>query len=80
MQPFKHKEAAAERNDPMFSNVVPQVYVTSRRPSDLVGNLHTCWCVSREFDSCQSRISILSSVAESVSTRVSKVQPLVDEL
>ena len=33
-----------------------------------------------EFDSCQIRIFILASVAESVGTRVRKIQPLVDEL
>ena len=31
------------------------------RPSGLVGNLHTCWCGSREFDSYQSRVCVLSS-------------------
>ena len=39
-----------------------------RRPSGLVGNLHTCWCGSREFDSYQSRICVFSFVTESVGT------------
>ena len=46
----------------------------------LVGNLHTCGCGSREFDSYQCRIFVFSSVSESVRTRVSTIQPLVDEL
>ena len=39
-----------------------------RRPSGLVGNLHTCLCGSREFDSYQIRICVLSFVTESVGT------------
>ena len=39
----------------------------ARRPSSLVGNLH-CLCGSREFDSSQSRICVLSSVTGSVGT------------
>ena len=41
---------------------------TVRRPSDLliVGNLHTCLCGSREFDSYQSKICVLSFVTVSV--------------
>ena len=34
----------------------------------LVGNLHTCYCGSREFDSYQSTIFVLSSLTESVVT------------
>ena len=42
---------------------------SNRRPSGLVGNLHTCYKYgSREFTSYQSRIFILAFVAESVST------------
>ena len=26
------------------------------RPSGLVGNLHTCWCGSREVDSCPQNL------------------------
>ena len=37
-------------------------------------------CGSRESDSCQRRIFILAFVVESVRTRVSKIQPMVDEL
>ena len=51
-----------------------------RRPSGLVGNLHTCSCGSREFDSYQTRICVLSFLTESEGARVSKIQPLVDEL
>ena len=40
----------------------------TRRPSGLVGNLHTCSCGSRGFDSYQSRICVLSFVTESVGT------------
>ena len=40
----------------------------TRRPNGLVGNLHTCWCGSREFDSYQSKICVLSYVTESVGT------------
>ena len=56
--------------------------IAARRPSGLliVVNLHTCLCGSREFDSYQSRICVLSFVTESVGTSVSKIQPLVDEL
>ena len=36
--------------------------------------------MSREFDFYQSRICVLSFVTESVGMRVSKIQPLVDEL
>ena len=39
-----------------------------RRPTGLVGYLYTCYCGSREFDSYQSRICVLSSVTESVGT------------
>ena len=54
----------------------------ARRPSGLliVGKLHICYYGSREFDSYQSRICVLSFVTESVGKRVSKIQPLVDEL
>ena len=45
-----------------------------------LGNLHTCKCGSREFDSYQGKIYVLSSVTESMRTRVSKIQPSVDEL
>ena len=57
----------------------PTIPVSSR-PSGLVGNLHTCYCGSREFDYYLCRICVLSFVTESVGTRVSKIQPLVDEL
>ena len=45
--------------------------VCSRRSSGLlliVGNLHTCQCGTREFDSCQIKVFILAMVAESVRT------------
>ena len=49
---------------------------TPRRLSGLVGNLAHLL----EFDSCQSRIFVMASVAETVSTWVSKIKSLVDEL
>ena len=43
------------------STIVSPYLPINRRPSGLVGNLHTCSCGSREFDSCQRGIFVLSN-------------------
>ena len=54
------------------STVILYTYIIDcirlRRSSGLVGNLHTCQCGSREFDSYQNRICVLSFVTENVGT------------
>ena len=48
---------------------IGKLICSPRRPSGLVGNLHTCEeGGNREFDSYQSRICVLSFVTESVGT------------
>ena len=65
----------------MLIMMIAKHMMTSILPSGLVGSLHTPISSTEVvgFDSCQM-IFILASVAGSVKTRISKTQPLVDEL
>ena len=57
-------------------------HYTTRRPSGVVVNSQTTTAevVSSILDKTIFIICVLSSVAESVRTRVSKIQPSVDEV
>ena len=64
----RRKLRACVRLGPEFHDDISFLEDGSGRPSGLVGKLHTCQCGSREFDSSQSRICVLSFVTESVGT------------